>query len=62
MAHIASKDLIDGELYFIDAEFNNGGIVKLIWHGLHFCEVEDPDTGHTWDTMTYRLSEIQQNT
>lgn len=47
-----------GRQYVIDKDFANSGIVILVEYGKNFCRVEDPDTGHMWNTMTSRLSEI----
>ena len=46
------------KLYMIDKDFANGGIVYLLSFGNYFCTVKDPDTGAIWETMLYRLSEI----
>ena len=46
-----------GKLYFIDREFNNGGVVELIGKGKLFCNVKCIITGAEWGTMTRRLSE-----
>lgn len=59
-----SKEIKEGELvvgrrYVIDKDFANSGEVVLVRiYGNHFCRVADPDDGVEWDTMKYRLSEI----
>lgn len=50
--------LEDGKQYVIDKDFANGGIITLIEHRKYFCTVEDPETGSQWETMTYRLSAV----
>jgi hypothetical protein len=54
---IEAKELVDGNKYVLDAEFNNASIVTLVKHGKYFCTVRS-DEGSEWSTMCYRLTEI----
>ncbi len=51
-----------GKTYTIDDGYSNSGEVILISYGELFCRVKDPDTKNEWDTMLYRLSEIELTT
>lgn len=52
-------ELVAGNRYIIDAKYQNGDEVILVSFGNHFCTVKDPETGAEWQTMVYRLSEIE---
>lgn len=56
---LAQIKLIVGNIYHIDKGFTNGGEVKLISIGNHFCTVQDPETGEQWRTMCHRLSKTK---
>ncbi len=51
-----------GNQYIIDKDYRNGGTVILLHvYGKLFCRVKDCDSEYEWDTMLYRLSEINEN-
>ena len=55
-------NFIVGDTYIIDKEFNNSGEVILVCiYGKFFCRVKDPYSGDEWDTMIYRLSELNKD-
>lgn len=56
-------ELKEGEYYFTDRGFGNGGIVKLVKLGKYFCMVTDPYVeGYwgSWKTMIHRLSKLTE--
>src|SRR3954464_137930 len=57
--NIEPKNLIEGNVYLIDAKFNNSGNVRLIKKGKLISTVQDLDSGMEWETMTNRLSEVK---
>ena len=52
-----------GNNYILDKEFRNGSEIKVVAiYGKHFCRVQTLDEQKSeWDTMLYRLSEIEQS-